>query len=176
MDVWRVLNFPDGLPGNPPAGHPTNATPVADCEEQNSSPAASRSSLTHSAERSDHEGTVALSFDFVSGLHETQLKRNENAKSSAKSRRKYKDMKRELDEVKRELQQRDEKLQAQGEEMRQRDEKLQAKDSEICDIIKSKDAEIRQRDAEIRQRDAEIRQRDAENERLRQQLEKQAQR
>ncbi|KAG6026345.1 hypothetical protein E4U40_002172 [Claviceps sp. LM458 group G5] len=155
MDVWRVLNFPDGLPGNPPAGHPTNATPVADCEEQNSSPAASRSSLSHSAELSDHEGTVALSFDFVSGLHETQLKRNENAKSSAKSRRKYKDMKRELDEVKRELQ--------------QRDEKLQAKDSEICDIIKSKDAEIRQRDAEIRQRDA-------ENERLRQQLEKQAQR
>ncbi|KAG6051625.1 hypothetical protein E4U39_000085 [Claviceps sp. Clav50 group G5] len=171
MDVWRVLNFPDGLPGNPPAGHPTNATP--DCEEQNSSPAASRSSLTHSTELSDHEGTVALSFDFVSGLHETQLKRNENAKSSARSRRKYKDMKRELDEVKRELQQRDEKLQAQGEEMRQRDEKLQAKDSEICDIIKSKDAEICDI---IKSKDAEIRQRDAENERLRQQLEKQAQR
>ncbi|KAG6077773.1 hypothetical protein E4U33_001087 [Claviceps sp. LM78 group G4] len=154
MDVWRILNFPDGLPGNLPAGHPTNATP--DCEEQNSSTAASQSSSTHSAERSDHEVTVALSFDLVSGLHETQLKRNDNAKSSAKSRRKYKDMMRELEEVKKELQRRDEKLR----------DTIKSKDAEIRDTIKSKDAEIRDT----------IKSKDAENERLRQQLEKQAQR
>ncbi|KAG6153031.1 hypothetical protein E4U44_007969 [Claviceps purpurea] len=133
MDLSRILEYPDDLPGTAPAGHLTNAT--ANCEQQDSSTAASQSSSTHSAEHSNDEGTIALSFDFVSGSHKTQLKRNDNAKSSARSRRKPKDTMRQLDEAKREIQRKDEEIQATrqtaAELLRKKDEEIEKRDEEI---------------------------------------------
>ncbi|KAG5923364.1 hypothetical protein E4U61_003634 [Claviceps capensis] len=191
MEIWRMLDNPDDLPA--PAdrcghcGQPRNplvAVPVPQHPQVFRNPVAPQTtqSLAQQGERT-LEGTyrqsyyapnfgypvnssgssaevsrtsnrhwsdnVELYFDDTSGTHAAQVRRDSNAQASERSRRK-RIMKR-LNEAEKEIKQKDEEL-------------------------RQSNAELLQKDEDLRQSNAELRQSNAEKERLRQQLEKQAQR
>ncbi|KAG6087685.1 hypothetical protein E4U15_007506 [Claviceps sp. LM218 group G6] len=187
MELWRILRDPDNLP--PPAdrcGHcgqqriPLATIPVQQHREVfrnrpievpqtpnhaqqggrtlerthqrsnydpnlaysvNSSGPSAEASRTSNRHWTDN---VELCIDYKSGTHAAQVKRNNNARASERSRRKRKGIMKRLEEAEKEIQRYKEDKQTDAELLRERAELLRKKD--------------------------------AENERLRQQLEKQAQR
>ncbi|KAG5941348.1 hypothetical protein E4U60_007948 [Claviceps pazoutovae] len=197
MDIWRLMENPDDLPT--PAdrcGHcgqrrtPLVAVPVPQHRQLSRFPIAPQTNQSYAQGQRTLEGTyrqsyyapnlgypvnssgtsaevsrtsnrhwsdnVELCFDDKSGTHAAQVKRDSNAQASERSRRK-RIMKR-LNEAEREIKQKDEALLQKDEALLQKDEAL------------------RQSNAELLQSNAELLQSNAEKERLRQQLEKQAQR
>ncbi|KAG5936381.1 hypothetical protein E4U59_005029 [Claviceps monticola] len=170
MDLWRILDNADVLP--PPANRCNQCgqlTPVTATEPRHQNPHQIQRTIGRTHQRShvldleyilnafgssaeastifnrQSQGNIELLFDRISGTHEAQIRRDNNARASEKSRRK-RIMKR-LSDAEKQVRQKDEELEATRDALRQKDEKL-------------------------RQKDEELRQSNAEKERLRQQLEK----